>query len=114
MLESLSTMLDTALRIPGTRIRFGADGILGLIPGIGDAITMAPLAYYIYLARKHRLPTSVVARMTANQSLDALLGAVPILGDAFDVFFKANRRNASILRSHLQRRVNEEENIIDV
>jgi len=102
-LERLSILLDTALVIPGTNIRFGADAIIGLVPGIGDTITTALSAYIVYEAHRLGAPFHLIARMIANVAFDGVIGAVPIAGDAFDVMFRANRRNMRILREWLDR-----------
>jgi hypothetical protein len=93
----LSRALDTALRLPGTRIRFGLDPILGLLPGVGDAIAALIGSYIVWTAVRAGAPRVVVGRMLANVAVDAVVGAVPIAGTIFDVAFKAHRRNARML-----------------
>jgi hypothetical protein len=102
-LEWLAHLLDTAVTIPGTRIRFGLDGLFGLLPGIGDAITTAISFWIIYEARQLGAPLHLVVRMIGNVTIDGTFGAVTVLGDAFDVMWKANRRNVALLRDHLLR-----------
>jgi len=102
-LDGLATLLDTAFVIPGTNIRFGIDAMMGLVPGIGDAITTAMSLYIVHEARQLGAPRHLIARMLANVALDGVVGAVPFLGDAFDVMWRANRRNMALLRSHLDR-----------
>jgi hypothetical protein len=102
-LESLAQLLDTALVIPGTNFRFGADAIIGLVPGIGDAITTAISAYIVYEARRLGVPRHVLMRMIGNVALDGLVGAVPLVGDLFDTMWRANVRNVRLLRKHLER-----------
>ena len=102
-LEALSTLLDTAFIIPGTNIRFGLDALIGLIPGIGDVITAATSLYIVHEARQLGAPAHVILRMVSNIALDGMVGAVPIVGDAFDVIFRSNRRNLALLRAHLNR-----------
>ena len=102
-LDRLSRLLDTAILIPGTGIRFGADAVIGLVPGIGDAITTALSAWIVYEAHRLGAPRHLIVRMIANVAVDGLLGAVPLAGDAFDVLFRANRRNMRLLREHLER-----------
>lgn len=102
-LDMLASLLDTALVIPGTNIRFGLDAIIGLVPGIGDAITTVVSLYIVHEARQLGAPWHVVSRMLANVALDGVVGAVPILGDAFDVMWRANRRNVALLRKHFER-----------
>ena len=100
-LDVLANLLDTAFLIPGTNIRFGFDAMIGLIPGIGDAITTVMSLYIVREARELGVPRHVIARMLVNVALDGVVGAVPFLGDAFDVMWRANRRNMALLRSHL-------------
>lgn len=100
-LSRLAHLLDSAIRIPGTGIRFGADSIVGLAPGIGDALTGLLAAYIVVEAARLGVPKRKLLRMAANVGLDATVGAIPILGDLFDVAFKANRRNLRIIEEHL-------------
>jgi hypothetical protein len=100
-IDALATLLDTAFVIPGTEIRFGLDAVIGLVPGIGDAITTAMSLFIVNEARALGAPSLLIARMIANVMLDGLVGAVPLVGDAFDVAFRANRRNMDLLRAHL-------------
>lgn len=102
-LDQLTRLLDTALVIPGTNIRFGADAIVGLVPGIGDAITTALAAWVVYEARRLGAPRHLIVRMIGNVALDGIVGAVPLVGDMFDVMFKANRRNLRLLRTWMER-----------
>ena len=102
-LDQVSRLLDTAIMIPGTGIRFGADAIIGLVPGVGDMITTALSAWMIYEARRLGAPRHLVARMIANVAIDGLVGAVPLVGDLFDLMFKANRRNLRLLRGWMER-----------
>jgi Domain of unknown function (DUF4112) len=99
-LDQLAYWLDDRFRVPGTGFRVGLDGLVGLIPGIGDAATNAITAYIIFQAWRLGVPRSVLMRMLANLGIDFVVGLVPVLGDLFDVGFKANRRNARLLRRH--------------
>lgn len=101
--RSIARLLDTAVRIPGTNIRFGLDAVLGLVPGVGDFAGAALSGYVLLTAARAGAPTTLLARMLANVGLDALVGAVPVLGDLFDVAFKANARNAALLDAWLLR-----------
>ena len=103
-LDMMANLLDTAFVLPGTNIRFGVDAIIGLVPGIGDAITTAVSLYIVHEARQLGAPWHVVSRMLANVALDGVVGAVPLLGDAFDVMWRANRRNVALLRQHFERK----------
>jgi uncharacterized protein DUF4112 len=102
-LDFLATLLDSAILIPGTNIRFGADAVIGLVPGIGDAVTTALSAWIVYEAHRLGVPRRMLARMIGNVALDGLFGAVPLIGDVFDVMWRANRRNLRLLREHLKR-----------
>ncbi len=102
-LDFVAGFMDTAFFIPGTNIRFGADAIVGLVPGIGDLVTTAISSWIVYEARRIGAPKHVVARMIGNVAIDGVVGAVPFLGDIFDVAFRANRRNLELLRKHLER-----------
>ena len=102
-LDFVATLLDSAILIPGTNIRFGADAVVGLVPGIGDAVTTALSAWIVYEAHRLGVPRRVLARMIGNVALDGLFGAVPLVGDVFDVMWRANRRNMRLLREHLER-----------
>jgi len=93
----IARIMDSRFRVPGTRIRFGFDSIIGLIPGAGDIITAWPTLYYLFLARKMELSSGTMFRMIFNLLVDMLFGSVPLLGDVFDVFFKSNQRNYRIL-----------------
>lgn len=101
-LDRLATLLDTAFVIPGTNIRFGADALIGLAPGIGDSVTTALAAYIVYEAHRLGVPRRVLIRMIGNVAIDGIVGAVPVFGDVFDVAFRANRRNVRILREHFE------------
>lgn len=102
-LERFAFLLDEAFRVPGTRWRVGLDGLVGLVPGIGDAATALIALYPIIEAWRHGAPTSLIARMLGNLGVDTAVGAVPLVGDLFDMRFKANRRNVDLLRKHLRR-----------
>lgn len=99
--DRMARLLDSRFRLFG--IRFGLDGILGLIPGLGDLVTVGPAAWMLYTAWKHGVGTPTLARMGMNSGLDLLVGGIPILGDIFDIAFKANLRNADLLRDALTR-----------
>jgi len=88
-LDALATLLDTAFILPGTNVRFGFDAIIGLVPGIGDAITTAISLYIVHEARQLGAPLHVIMRMLANVAVDGFVGAVPVFGDAFDVMWRA-------------------------
>jgi hypothetical protein len=104
LLDTLADLLDSRFVIPGTGIRFGLDGVLGLVPVIGDILSAFISLYLISRASKLGLSPWTKARMVWNVALDTLVGAIPIVGDAFDVGFKSNRRNMALVRKALERR----------
>ena len=95
--RALARVLDTAVGIPGTRIRVGLDALLGLIPGAGDAVGAALSGYIILAAARAGASRPVLARMIGNVVVDTVIGAIPVLGDLFDVAFRSNSRNVAIL-----------------
>jgi len=99
--ERLVTLLDDRFRIPGTDVRFGLDPIIGILfPGIGDAVTGTGSIGLLTLAVGRGVPRVVLWRMVLNILIDLLFGSLPIIGDIFDVAFKANRRNLELIREH--------------
>jgi hypothetical protein len=102
-LEALAKLLDIAFILPGTRIRYGIDGILRLIPVVGDLIASALSLWLVREARALGAPWHLTARMLANVALEGTVGLVPIAGDAFDVMFRANMRNVRLLRRWIDR-----------
>jgi hypothetical protein len=97
----LSVLLDSAIRIPGTNLRIGLDPILGvLLPELGDALTGALALSLLGVAFQQRVPKLVMARMLINIAIDALLGAIPLVGDVFDFAFKANEKNLALIERH--------------
>ena len=99
--RAVARSLDSAVGIPGTGIRVGLDPILGLIPGLGDVVGGALAGYIVLLAARYGAPRSVLLRMASNLAIDSLLGSVPLLGDLFDVGWKANVRNLTLLEHYL-------------
>ncbi len=102
--RKLASWRDDRFRIPFTRWRIGFDGIIGLVPGIGDAATTLLALHIVNEARRHGVPASGLARMGPNVGIDALVGLIPLLGDGADVGWKASRRNVKLLIAHLERR----------
>ena len=102
-LTMLAKLLDSAFLIPGLNRRVGLDAIIGLVPGIGDAVSTLLASYIIWEARQLGLPRWKIARMIGNVAVDTAIGAIPVAGDAFDLFFKANQRNLRIVHEHLKR-----------
>jgi len=101
--RSLARLLDSAAKVPGTGIRFGADAVLGIIPGLGDVAGAALAGYLVILAQRLGAPRAVVLRMLANVAVDTVAGTVPVIGDLFDVAYKSNTRNVALLEQAVQR-----------
>ena len=101
-LDALARLLDSAFRIPFTRIRFGVDAIIGLIPGVGDVWGGIASAYIVLAAARRGAPKAVLLKMLFNIGVELLVGTIPVLGDLFDVTWKANVRNVGLLERHLE------------
>ncbi|HEY2526713.1 MAG TPA: DUF4112 domain-containing protein [Xanthobacteraceae bacterium] len=102
-LDRLAALFDTAFVVPGTTIRFGVESLVRLVPGIGDAVASALSFLLLFEAYRLGVPRTLLVRMLANVVLEGAVGTVPFAGDAFDVFFRANRRNIALLRGHFAR-----------
>ncbi len=102
-LEAIAKLLDIAFVLPGTKIRYGIDGLIGLIPVVGDVIATALSLWLVREARALGAPWHVTARMLGNVAIQGFAGTVPFAGDAFDVLFRANMRNVRLLRRWLDR-----------
>lgn len=102
-LQTVANLLDSAFVIPGTNQRVGIDAIIGLVPGIGDVLTTVLSSYIIWEARNLGVSRIALARMLTNLGIHASIGSIPLIGDAFDAFFRVNQRNMRILRSQLER-----------
>jgi uncharacterized protein DUF4112 len=100
-LQRLAELWDSAFRIPGTSVRVGLDPIVGLVPGIGDAAGALVSAYIVLEAARFDVPGTTLLHMLANVAIDALLGTVPVIGDIFDVTWRANLRNVALIERHL-------------
>ncbi len=92
--------MDTALRIPSTRISLGADSVLGLVPGVGDFAAAAVSLIIVNEARRIGVPNDKLVKMLVNVGFDTVAGSVPLIGDVFDVYFKSNRRNLQLVLDH--------------
>lgn len=99
--ERIATLLDSRFTIPGTRIRFGLDSVVGLIPGVGDTAMLIPSLWIMAVAHKHGVRKRTIAKMGWYAGIDYVVGSVPVLGDLFDLFYKSHRKNAALLREAL-------------
>ncbi len=98
--DTWTNLLDTRFRVPGTKITFGADFLLGFIPGLGDVTSMGISGVLIATMAKNGASGRLIARMLLNVVLDTVVGSIPVLGNVFDLFFKANSRNLRMMRQH--------------
>lgn len=102
--RTLAWLLDNSIPVPGTGgRRFGIDALIGLVPVIGDLVSGGLGLFVVWRGSRFGLPRIVVARMLTNTALDVVVGAIPLAGDAFDLWFKANTRNLDLIRRHLER-----------
>lgn len=113
-LRRLAGLLDSALPVPGTRWRIGLDGLIGLVPGIGDLAGAALSSYILMKAIRLGVPVGVVLRMLFNILLEMTLGAIPLIGDLFDFGFKANLRNIRLIERHVDAAANPDRHPRDV
>ena len=100
-IRTLAKMLDSAVKIPGTGIRVGAESVFGLIPVVGDIAGAALSGYIVLASARLGAPAPTVVRMLVNIGIDTVVGSVPVLGDMFDVGWRANMRNVELLEGHL-------------
>lgn len=100
-LDRLAWLMDSSFHIPGTQIRFGLDGLIGLIPGIGDALGAIISSHILTQAAHMGAPKSVLLKMAFNIGFDAILGIFPVVGDISDFVWKANQRNVQLLHNYL-------------
>ncbi len=91
--------MDRAFRLPFTRIRLGWDSIIGLVPGVGDTLALAPAFWIVAQAHQAGVPKHTIGKMGVNIGIDWLVGLVPLVGDLLDVGYKANTKNAALMRS---------------
>jgi hypothetical protein len=101
-LDALATLLDAAFIIPGTNVRLGVDGLIGLLPIPGDVISSLVSGYIVWEARQLGVPRWIIARMVLNVAIDTVVGSVPVVGDVFDVTFRANLKNMVLLKRYLE------------
>ena len=103
-LEALAKLMDGSFTVPGTNIRLGLDAVIGLVPVAGDLVSGLISTYMIWEARRLGAPKVLIARMVANTFFDTTIGAIPVLGDAFDMLFRGNMKNMALLRRHIEKR----------
>lgn len=101
-IDRIARLMDAQFRLPLIRTRIGLDGLIGLVPGIGDLVVFAPSAWMIAKGWQYGASKRTILRMVANSGTDLVIGAVPLVGDLFDIGFKANLRNARLLRLDLE------------
>jgi hypothetical protein len=101
--ETIAWLLDNSIPVPGLGgRRFGIDAIIGFVPIVGDLVSGGIGLFVVWRAARLGLPRVAVARMLANTAIDMAIGSIPVIGDAFDLWFKANTRNLGIMRRHLE------------
>ena len=103
-LRKVAVRMDSAFRVPGTGIRFGWDSILGLVPGVGDALAFLPSVHIMHQSHRMGAPKPLLARMALNTGIDLAIGSVPLIGDIFDIGWKSKLKNVDLLEQHLQTR----------
>jgi len=101
-IEALASLMDSQFKLPGTGIKLGLDTIIGLIPGIGDTVGFGVAGYIVMRGAKMGVPKQKLMEMGFNIGVDWVIGTIPIIGDLFDVGWKANNRNAQIIREHFE------------
>jgi Domain of unknown function (DUF4112) len=101
-LRRWAALLDSAFRVPGTKMRFGLDPILGLIPGLGDMVSPVLALVILWHGARVKVPKVVLARMVINALIDAGVGTIPVVGDLFDFGWKSNQWNLALLEHHAQ------------
>ena len=104
-IERVAGLLDTRFRLPVIGVRVGWDSIIGLIPGLGDAVTTIPAGWMIWNGYQMGARKSTLARMGLNAGIDLVVGSIPIIGDMLDVAFKSHKRNLALLQSDMQRKI---------
>ena len=102
-LRGIANLMDSLVRVPGTSISLGLDAAMGLVPVVGDVLAQAIGAYIVYEARRLGVRKRTLVRMGWNMVIDTTVGSIPLVGDVFDVAWKANRKNLALLEQHLER-----------
>ena len=110
-LELLARWMDGVFRVPGVGWRFGLDAILGLLPGVGDTASSVASLYILTAAHRYGVTRATLLRMALNVALDATVGALPLVGDIFDVYWKSNQRNVALLNRHMLAAPSEQEKL---
>ena len=105
-LRKLAVSMDSAFRLPVIGVRLGWDAILGLVPVVGDVLTLAPSAFILRESHRMGAPNHLLMRMGLNTGVDLVLGAIPLVGDIFDIGWQSKTRNVNLLHSHLAKRDN--------
>jgi hypothetical protein len=100
-IEAIARLMDDMFEIPGTKVRVGLDAVIGLVPIMGDLVSQVISSYIIWEARQLGVSRFTMGRMIANTAIDGVVGMVPFAGDAFDVAFRANKKNLALLKAHL-------------
>lgn len=108
--EGLAALMDSRFKIPGSPINLGVDTIIGLVPGIGDTAGLLVSLFIIGRARQIGVDKRTLRKMGFNIGIDWLIGLIPVIGDLFDIGWKANNRNAALMRAHLDQRIYEGKN----
>ena len=101
--KRIARIMDTAWGIPGTKMRFGADSLIGLVPGAGDLVTMGISLYMLAEAHRLGIPKSILLKMAGNIAVDTGIGSVPLVGDVFDLFFKSNSKNVKLIIDYIEK-----------
>jgi hypothetical protein len=101
-LERLALWMDSVFRIPGVGLRFGLDALVGLLPGAGDVAASLVSIYILGAAHRYGASRMTIARMALNIAIDLVVGALPVVGDLFDAYWKSNQRNVDLLRRHIE------------
>lgn len=100
LIDSISSLMDNQFRIPFTQTRFGVDFLIGLIPGIGDWLSFGISSALVFAMMRRGIGVGMLFKMLGNITLDTLIGFIPIIGDLFDLHYKANRRNVALLKQY--------------
>lgn len=102
-IETLARLMDSAFEIPGTKFRMGLDGVIGLVPVLGDLLSSLISSYIVWEAKNLGVSKFTLTRMMGNVAIDTVVGIVPLAGDVFDMAFKSNMKNLALLRRHLEK-----------